>query len=126
MGLRGNDNRGITISNRTNMTNNKQQTAINAVEYLDKVNQFAKENNTDKPRQQTALEWLQNEIWEHIEWKPQLEKRAIVMKFEQAKEMEWEQINNAYLQGFNDNDCNPHEDTFNLYYYNETYEGGEQ
>ena len=26
LGLRGNDNRGITISNRTNMTNNKQQT----------------------------------------------------------------------------------------------------
>ena len=25
LGLRGNDNRGITISNRTNMTNNKQQ-----------------------------------------------------------------------------------------------------
>jgi len=44
------------------MSNNKQQTEINAVEYLDKVNQFAKENNTDKPRQQTAVEWLLNAI----------------------------------------------------------------
>jgi len=40
------------------MTNNKQQTEINAVEYLDKVNQFAKENNTGKPKQQTAVDIL--------------------------------------------------------------------
>jgi len=43
-------------------------------------------------KQETALEWLQNEIWEHIEWKPQLEKRAIAIKFEKAKEMEKEQM----------------------------------
>lgn len=44
------------------MTNNKQQTEINAVEYLSKVNQFAKENNTDKPKQQTAVEWLVEQL----------------------------------------------------------------
>ena len=44
------------------MTNNKQQTDINAVEYLSKVNQFAKENNTGKPKQQTAIEWLEGQI----------------------------------------------------------------
>ena len=69
LGLRGDDNRGITISNRTNMN-----------------------------KQQTAVEWLLNEIWEHIEWKPQLEKRAIVMKFEQAKEMEKEQAIKLYYE----------------------------
>ena len=72
-------------------------------------------------KQQTAVEWLYNELLNSepniLEWNKLLE---------QAKEMEWDQINNAYLQGFNDNDCNPHEDTFNLYYYNETYGGGNQ
>jgi hypothetical protein len=65
------------------MTNNKQQTEINAVEYLDKVNQFAKENNTDKPRQQTAIEWLEQEML-----KPNLSMKEIL---EKAKEMEKEQ-----------------------------------
>lgn len=65
------------------MTNNKQQTEINAVEYLGKVNQFAKENNTDKPRQQTAIEWLEQEML-----KPNLSMKEIL---EQAKEMEKEQ-----------------------------------
>jgi hypothetical protein len=64
------------------MTNNKQQTEINAVEYLDKVNQFAKENNTGKPKQQTAIEWLQL-----IE----LERDLTLADWEQAKEMEKEQ-----------------------------------
>ena len=45
------------------MTNNKQQTEMNAVEYLDKVNQFAKENNTDKPKQQTAIEWFSQQYY---------------------------------------------------------------
>ena len=52
------------------MSNNKQQTEINAVEYLDKVNQFAKENNTDKPRQQTAIEWFSQQVldnWNDID-----------------------------------------------------------
>jgi hypothetical protein len=35
LGLRGNDNRGITISNRINMVNNKQQTAVDW--FLDKL-----------------------------------------------------------------------------------------
>ena len=65
------------------MTNNKQQTEINAVEYLDKVNQFAKENNTDKPRQQTAIEWLEEEML-----KPNLSMKEIL---NQAKSMEQEQ-----------------------------------
>ena len=72
-------------------------------------------------KQQTAVEWLWDQMFdptypagEQMEW------------LERAKEMEWDQINDAYFQGFNDNDCNPHEDTFNLYYYEQTYGGGEQ
>ena len=65
------------------MTNNKQQTEINAVEYIDKVNQFAKENNTGKPKQQTAVEWLEQEML-----KPNLSMKEIL---EKAKEMENEQ-----------------------------------
>ncbi len=72
-------------------------------------------------KQQTAVEWLYNELLNAepniLEWNKVLE---------QAKEREWDQINDAYLQGFNDNDCNPHEDTFNLYYYEQTYGGNEQ
>ena len=77
------------------MTNNKQQTEINAVEYLGKVNQFAKENNTDKPKQQTAVEWLQS-----IE----LERDLTLADWKQAKEMEKEQIAKA----FDDGDYNYH------------------
>jgi len=100
------------------MTNNKQQTEMNAVEYLDKVNQFAKENNTGKPRQQTAIEWLEQEML-----KPNLSMKEIL---EQAKEMEKQQIENsmsvAFLDGLrsgNENYKSPYEDWEQ--YYNETY-----
>ena len=69
------------------MSNNKQQTEINAVEYLDKVNQFAKENNTDKPKQQTAIEWLFEKMM--TERHPISVWNDIV---EEAKEMEKEQM----------------------------------
>ena len=69
-------------------------------------------------KQQTIVEWIEQEML-----KPNLSMKEIL---EQAKEMERDQINDAYFQGFNDNDCNPHEDTFNLYYYEQTYGGGEQ
>jgi len=92
------------------MTNNKQQTEINAVEYLDKVNQFAKENNTDKPRQQTAIEWLEEEML-----KPNLSMKEIL---NQAKEMEKDQHIKSWETGLMKVDFNE--------YYNETYGGGEQ
>ena len=92
------------------MTNNKQQTEINAVEYIDKVNQFAKENNTGKPRQQTAIEWLEQEML-----KPNLSMKEIL---QQAKEMEKEQIRKAYCDGEHYKDTKLSTD-----YYNETYGG---
>jgi flagellar biosynthesis/type III secretory pathway protein FliH len=79
------------------MTNNKQQTEINAVEYIDKVNQFAKENNTDKPRQQTAVEWLLNAI----ETKNGEEFSSYYTEFiEQAKEMEIAGKEISYADGY--------------------------
>jgi hypothetical protein len=94
------------------MTNNKQQTEINAVEYLDKVNQFAKENNTDKPKQQTAVEWLVKEY--HLPPNSPL--------VQQAKEMEKEQI----IKAASDH-CYPTCELATIdaeQYYNETYGGG--
>ena len=90
-----------------NMTNNKQQTEINAVEYLDKVHQFAKENNTDKPRQQTAVEWLEQEML-----KPNLSMKEIL---EQAQEMEKDQHIKSWEAGLMKVDFNE--------YYKQTYGG---
>jgi hypothetical protein len=81
------------------MTNNKQQTEINAVEYLDKVNQFAKENNTDKPRQQTAVDYIFSQL--PAEYGTT---RGAFDVYQQAKEMEKEQIAKA----FDDGDYNYH------------------
>jgi hypothetical protein len=78
------------------MTNNKQQTEINAVEYLSKVNQFAKENNTGKPKQQTAIEWLFDNVY--------MAHSELSEKLKQAKEMEKAQIAKA----FDDGDYNYH------------------
>jgi hypothetical protein len=74
------------------MTNNKQQTEINAVEYLGKVNQFAKENNTGKPKQQTAVEWL-------VEQLPLIQQEGLRDIIEQAKEMEKEQAQHWFKFG---------------------------
>jgi SMC interacting uncharacterized protein involved in chromosome segregation len=92
------------------MKNNKQQTEINAVEYLGKVNQFAKENNTDKPKQQTAIEWLEEEML-----KPNLSMKEIL---NQAKEIEKDQHIKSWETGLMKVDFNE--------YYNETFGGGEQ
>jgi hypothetical protein len=73
------------------MTNNKQQTDINAVEYLDKVNQFAKENNTGKPKQQTAVEWL---------WEIAYNRELTVEDWKQAKEMEVAGREMSYDEGY--------------------------
>jgi hypothetical protein len=86
-------------------------------------------------KQQTAVEWLQNEIWEHIEWKPQSEKRVIAIKFQQAKEMQ--NKNRGYtkedvLKAGEMGEINHHDTQHIITYldeakaYNETYGGGEQ
>ena len=97
------------------MSNNKQQTDINAVEYLDKVNQFAKENNTGKPKQQTAVEWL---------WEIAYNRELTVKDWKQAKEMEKERIINAWKAG--DGKYDKVADKLAEQYYKQTYGGGEQ
>jgi uncharacterized protein YfaS (alpha-2-macroglobulin family) len=103
------------------MTNNKQQTEINAVEYIDKVNQFAKENNTGKPKQQTAVEWLSDNIWDLEE---QITNKEIVQLVEQAKAMHKEEIIQAWKKG--DGQFDKVSDKMSLDYYEQTYGGGEQ
>ena len=100
------------------MTNNKQQTEINAVEYLGKVNQFAKENNTDKPKQQTAVEWLEKQT-RKPEWHSL--KRGDI--FEQAKEIEKERMIEFAKQFI---DVVNIEDKDIEIIYEQTYGGGEQ
>jgi len=107
------------------MTNNKQQTEINAVEYLDKVNQFAKENNTGKPKQQTAVEWLLNAI----ETKNGEEFSSYYTEFiEKAKEMEKEEITLAHIDAaiFTEWDENTDARKNADQYYQQIYGGGEQ
>jgi hypothetical protein len=70
-------------------------------------------------KQQTAVDWLENQLKDYIGG-------IFTDTFEQAKEMEKDQINDAYFQGFEDNVWDSLDDNFNLEYYNETYGGGEQ
>ncbi len=95
------------------MTNNKQQTEINAVEYLSKVNQFAKENNTGKPRQQTAVEWLFHKVMTFYV-PDDLEEFEMFMEIvQQAKEMQKNQQIKIWETGLMKVDFNQ--------YYKETY-----
>jgi hypothetical protein len=98
------------------MTNNKQQTEINAVEYLSKVNQFAKENNTGKPKQQTAVDYIFSQLPDEYGTT-----RSAFDVYQQAKEMEKEQIVDAYDYGSLRSGCEEGEQ-----YYNETYGGDKQ
>jgi ADP-ribosylglycohydrolase len=102
----------LITSKPMEMTNNKQQTEINAVEYLGKVKQFARENNPDKPQQQTAIEWLFDNVY--------MAHSELSEKLKQAKEMEKEQIEEAYKYArahWSREDGNAER------YYNETYGG---
>jgi hypothetical protein len=48
---------------------------------------------------QTAVEWLEKNMWEHIEYKPTLEIQRIRKKIQQAKEMERDMLTDAYHDG---------------------------
>jgi hypothetical protein len=65
---------------------------------------------------QTAIEWLLKE------W-PILKSELPHWLIEQAKEMERDQINDAYFQGFEDNVWDAYDDLYNIEYYKETYGG---
>ena len=53
--------------------------------------------------QQTAVEWLEQILREHIEYKPTLEIQTIRKKIEKAKEMHKKEIIDAYYQCGKDN-----------------------
>ena len=98
----------------------KKQTDANVVEYLSAVSQFAEDNKTHKPKQQTAVEWLENELKKIPFIKPQ-------DAFEQAKAMEKQRIEQSWVaaldyaitnvKGYNNLTS---KDAFEQY-YNETY-----
>ncbi len=72
-------------------------------------------------KQHTAVEWLIEQLRnnENIRWRG----TNIIELGEQAKEMEKEQMIDAWSNGFDEDDratCNP------LNYYKQTYGGGEQ
>ena len=100
---------------------------MNAVEYLDKVNQFAKENNTGKPKQQTAVEWLV----EHLETQDGIYRGFSNIRttheklITKAKEMEKEQMIESYRSGRIDQQNNA-ESNYNRMseeHYKQTYGG---
>jgi hypothetical protein len=67
-------------------------------------------------KQQTAVEWL---------WEIAYNRELTVEDWKQAKEMEKEQILEAFWNGDN-TDCASEQILGALQYYNETYGGGEQ
>jgi len=67
---------------------------------------------------QTAVEWLQNELWSDYEFKSPKQKREFIAKIEWAKAMEKEQITIAYQS-----DRILCFDEVAEEYYNETYGG---
>jgi hypothetical protein len=69
---------------------------------------------------QTAVEWLEKNMWEHIEYKPTLEIQRIRKKIQQAKEMEKEQIEQAFEIGA-DSYYDLRQPSSCIQYYNETY-----
>ena len=69
-------------------------------------------------KQQTAVHWLYNNLKSHFEHDGDL-LEVVQMSFEQAKEMEKQQIIDAYAQGFIESESM---DKGAEQYYKETYE----
>jgi hypothetical protein len=66
-------------------------------------------------KKDSAVEWLYNNLKSHFEHNGDL-LEVVQMSFEQAKEMEKEQIKNAWLNSLTKGDYNSADE-----YYNETY-----
>jgi hypothetical protein len=75
---------------------------------------------------QTAVEYLQNELWSNYEFKSSKQKREFVSKIEQAKAMEKEQIEKAHgnkIRQDIEHSIDVYLITTGDQYYNETYGG---
>lgn len=121
------------------MTNNKQKTNpenpnnqfsnSEPMTFAQKVD-YVKNIDMTNNKQQTAVEWLAENMWEHIEYKPTLEIQRIRKKIQQAKEMEKEQHGKTWDKSMDNLDSRGG----NMVrawvdfdeHYNETYGGGEQ
>jgi hypothetical protein len=66
----------------------------------------------------TAMQIMLDELMAH-EYTIPLE---LIVKCKDLIVLENDQINDAYFQGFDDNDWDSLDDTFNLEYYKQTYE----
>ena len=78
-------------------------------------------------KQQTAVEWLIEELLAQFYLQiDSLMAHELKGKFEQAKEMEKQQIRNAYNDGHTDGITAKPGLTSGTMYYNQTYGGGEQ
>jgi disulfide oxidoreductase YuzD len=99
------------------MKKNKQQTDANVVEYISAVNQFAEDNNTHKPKQQTAVEWLVETLNKKYGNDDFI--ITFINEIEQAKEMEKEQI----VKGITFFKDRPYEEITAEQYIKQTYGG---
>jgi hypothetical protein len=112
----------IKREDESNMKN-KQQTEVNAFEYLFAVNQFVEENKTDEHKKQmTAIDWLINELERKDKGLINTPYNRI---FYQAKKMEKQKIKEAHTHNRCINnqtyDCTI-EAFYNAeQYYNETF-----
>jgi len=93
-----------------------QQTSV---EYFDAVNKLANENQSNRTKQQTAVEWLEEQInlTFYVAEASEMSKRFQSI-YEQAKTMEKEQIIDAHIDGQSLVSC---KDEYAELYYNETY-----
>ena len=90
-----------------------------AVEYFDKVSNFAKSQPTTEVRK-TAVEWLQSKVLYIV---PSSQKDDLLKLFEQAKQMEKEQIIDAYNQDLYGGLNGSRKFDNGAQYYNDMYEG---
>jgi hypothetical protein len=82
-------------------------------------------------KQQTAVEWLISQLHKTRDWQRVINEAnesssSVRDIIEQAKEMEKEQIRNAYNDGHTDGAIDRPGLTSGTIYYNETYGGGNQ
>jgi hypothetical protein len=94
-------------------TSAKNAQVQTAVEYFDAVNKLANENQGNKAKKQTAVEWLMDKLFD-----PSTMVQEQIQWFQQAKAMEKEQIIKAFESQKN---CVEKYYEYAEQYYTETY-----
>jgi hypothetical protein len=109
-------------------TSAKNAQVQTSVEYFDSVNKLANENQGNKAKKQTAVDWLEEQInlTFYVAEASEMNKRFESI-YQQAKAMEKEQIMKGYFKGH----CDGYNAGVSVYeqvefqsaeqYYNETY-----